>query len=186
MKKKIGESFTIERELSAGTGYSFYVTGITGGLALVESGIKSAPGHTEGGVMTQTFTFICLKEGKATYQLAKLRVFDVSTVLYEDVAAIEVEAGNNAQANNMLGGWSDTHKPDANEIKVFEEAFEGFVGVNYTPLTVKTQLVNGTNYIYTTEAKGVYPGAQSYKAQVSIYKPIHGRAVITNIVRLEN
>jgi hypothetical protein len=183
MKKKIGEAFTVIREVSAGTGYSFYLTQISGGLALVNFTETSQQGCMCGGKVTQTFTFICLQPGEASYQLAKFRVFDTSDALYEQVMPVYIEG--ETSSNNMPGGWTDYHKPGNEELKVFSEAFEGFVGVQYTPILVKSQIVNGTNYSYITNAKGVYPGAQPYKAQVSIYKPINGKAVITNITKIE-
>lgn len=184
MMKKIGEVFTITREVSAGTGYSFYLTKLSDGLALIDFSQTPASGSMAGGTTVQSFTFICLKGGKATYQLAKFRVFDTSDVLYENEITVDIESDLDA-ANNMPGGWTSYHKPSAEEIKIFEEAFEGFVGVKFTPFLVKSQIVNGVNYSYITNAAGVYPGAIPYKAVVSIYKPINGKAVITNIVKID-
>lgn len=181
MKKKIGEVFTITREVSAGTGYSYYLTLLTEGLALIDSGVTPEQGNLAGGNVIQTFTFICLKEGEASFQLAKFRVFDPSDILYENISTIDITN----DSNTMPGGWTEYHKPSPEEIKIFEEAFEGFVGVKYTPVMVKSQIVNGVNYIYIADAIGVYPGATPYKAQVSIYKPIQGKAMLTNIIKID-
>lgn len=183
MKKKIGEVFTVTREISGGTGYSYYLTQLTGGLALIDfTSIPQLP-IMPGGTVTQTFTFSCINPGEASYQLAKFRVFDPSDALFEEIIPIQIESENSE--SNMLGGWSEFRKPNREELKVFEDAFEGFVGVMYTPILVKTQVVNGINYKFITDAKAVYPGAQPYKALVSIHKPIMGKAVITNIEKLE-
>lgn len=182
MKKKVGEIFSETRELSSGTGYSYYLTQLTGGLALIDS-IVNSQSLMKGGIITQKFTFCCIEPGEASYQFAKFRIFDPSDALYEDVIQIDIESIDKNSANSP-GGWSDLHKPDENELQIFQEAFEGFVGVSYTPIVVRSQIVNGTNYNFATDAVGIYPGAVPYKAQVSIHKPINGKAVITNIVRL--
>jgi len=183
MKKKIGEIFTVSREISAGTGYSFYLTQLTGGLALIDFTSTQQTSMMLGGTVTQTFTFACISPGQASFQLAKFRVFDPSDALFEQIMSVEIEGSS--KENSMPGGWTEFHKPGSEEIKIFEEAFEGFVGVMYTPFLVKSQIVNGVNYKFVADAIGVYPEAQPYKALVSIYKPINGKAVITNIEKLE-
>lgn len=64
---------------------------------------------------------------------------------------------------------------------VFDKAFEGFVGVHYTPVAVSTQVVAGTNYAFFCNAKGVFPGAIRQAALVNIYQPLQGAPKITDI-----
>ena len=45
----------------------------------------------------------------------------------------------------LLGGWTAYHKLSAKDQAVFNQALEGFVGVQYTPFEVSTQVVAGTN-----------------------------------------
>lgn len=184
MKKKIGEIFTITREVSAGTGYSYYLALLTEGLALIDSGTSEQGNHLAGGNVLQTFTFICLKEGEASFQLAKFRVFDPADILYENVSTVKIENVSYA-GDNSRGGWTEYHELSPEERKIFEEAFEGLIGVKYTPVMVKSQIVNGVNYIYIADAVGAYLDAISFKTQVSIYKPTQGKAVITNIVKID-
>ncbi|MDU9391966.1 hypothetical protein [Pseudomonas sp. zfem002] len=84
----------------------------------------------------------------------------------------------------FVGGWTPYHPLTAQDKAVFEEALAGFVGVNYQPLEVSTQVVNGTNYRYLTNAS--LPGASQvvWRAVVEIYAPINGKPHITQIHRI--
>jgi hypothetical protein len=82
------------------------------------------------------------------------------------------------------GGWTAyTTAISSDAKKVFETAFKGFVGVNYTPLAVATQVVAGTNYSFFCNAKGVYPGAVNEGAMVDIFNPLQGEPHITSITK---
>ncbi|MDP9528533.1 hypothetical protein [Pseudomonas protegens] len=83
----------------------------------------------------------------------------------------------------LVGGWTAYHELTPKDKEVFEEAMTGFVGVDYTPELVSTQLVNGTNYRYQTQAS--LPGSSgSWQAIVEIYAPINGKPHITQIHRI--
>lgn len=83
--------------------------------------------------------------------------------------------------NQMMGGWSE-YKPLTEEAKkVFEDVLNNFVGVDYSPLLVATQVVAGENMNFFCNAKAVYPSAPNKGAIVSIYKPLDGEAHITEI-----
>jgi hypothetical protein len=71
------------------------------------------------------------------------------------------------------------------ELELFNKVFDGFTGVNYTPLAVSTQPVSGTNYRFFCNAKGVYPNALNEGAMVHIYKPINGHPHITSIQKID-
>jgi hypothetical protein len=82
------------------------------------------------------------------------------------------------------GGWTAYSTQISDEAKkAFETAFKGFVGVNYTPLAVATQVVAGTNYSFFCNAKGVYPGAINEGAMILIYSPAGGKPHIVSITR---
>ncbi|MBK5542124.1 MULTISPECIES: hypothetical protein [Pseudomonas] len=84
---------------------------------------------------------------------------------------------------HLVGGWTAYHKLTPKDQEVFKEALAGFVGVNYTPELVSTQVVNGTNYRYQTKA--TLPGSSSsWQAIVEIYAPINGKPHITQIHRI--
>lgn len=185
MKKKIGEIFTITRDSAGSTGFAYYLVNLSDGLALIDSSSKALD-SLYGGTVTQSFTFLCIKEGPASLQLAKFRLFDLSSILYEDIMPIEIEDPSISSNSIMPGGWTEFRKVDTADLVIFNEAFKGFTGVGYTPILVKTQIVNGTNYKFMARALGVYPGAIPYHVLIDIYKPISGEAIITNIERLDD
>jgi len=88
-----------------------------------------------------------------------------------------------ATQNLVPGGWTPYHKLTAEDKKVFEEAIKGILGVIYTPETVSTQVVNGTNYRFKCSAS-VPPSEVVWQAIVEIYKPIQGAPYVTGIIRL--
>lgn len=92
---------------------------------------------------------------------------------------------NNTLTNNapVVGGWTSYHKLTPEDKLVFDEALKGFVGVKYTPNTVSTQVVSGTNYRYKCTAS-VPPAEVVWEAIVEIYKPLNGKPYITGIIRI--
>jgi len=84
----------------------------------------------------------------------------------------------------IAGGYTEDRAVTAEDMAVFEEALDGFVGVGYVPALVATQVVAGTNYRFTAEALGVYPGAEPYQAYVFIFKPLEGPAELVKVETL--
>lgn len=86
-------------------------------------------------------------------------------------------------AETLVGGWSTFSCNISGEAKqAFEEAMEGFVGVEYTPVAVAEQVVAGMNYSFFCNAKVVYPNAPNQAAIVNVFKPLGGeKAVRTGI-----
>ncbi|WP_163835260.1 hypothetical protein [Spartinivicinus ruber] len=90
-----------------------------------------------------------------------------------------------SNASTALGAYGPfTCNIDQQAKVAFSEAFEHFVGVKYEPVSVASQVVSGTNYAYFCNATPVYPGATTYPAMVTVYKPLDGQACITHIERL--
>ena len=85
---------------------------------------------------------------------------------------------------DIVGGWSENRPVTDEDLAVFYEAMEDWVGVAYTPVLVSTQVVAGMNYRFTTDALGVYPGAEPYQAYVFIFKPLDGPPELVNIKTL--
>ena len=89
------------------------------------------------------------------------------------------------ETNLSVGSWTAYSTTIPSEAKkAFDEAFKGFVGVDYKPLAVASQIVSGTNYRFFSNAKGVYPGASNDAALVEIYNPLQGSAHIISIKKL--
>ncbi len=81
-----------------------------------------------------------------------------------------------------LGAYTEYRTEITNEeIAIFDKAFEGFVGVQYKPIAVSTQVVAGMNYSFFCNSKGVYPDAHTTPAMVEIYKPIDKDPRISSI-----
>ena len=86
----------------------------------------------------------------------------------------------------MVGAWTEYKSSiPAEAKKVFDDAFEGFVGVQYTPIAYATQVVSGENYSFFCNAIGVYPGAISFPALIDIYKHPNEKPHLTQIRRLD-
>ncbi|GMV30118.1 MAG: hypothetical protein AMXMBFR59_22430 [Rhodanobacteraceae bacterium] len=85
-------------------------------------------------------------------------------------------------ATQIPGGWSNfdfTLSPEAKN--VFDTAFDGLLGVKYTPFAFATQIVNGTNYSFLCEAQYMtrYPVENAVAAEV--YQPLEGKPHIVAI-----
>ncbi|OPX54301.1 hypothetical protein SAMN02745127_03018 [Oceanospirillum multiglobuliferum] len=88
-------------------------------------------------------------------------------------------------SNLSAGGWSEFSSDiNADQMKVFQSAMEGLLGVQYSPVAVAQQVVAGMNYKFFCNAKEVYPGAGNEAAMVSISLPVNQHPVITDISRV--
>lgn len=85
----------------------------------------------------------------------------------------------------MVGAWTEFSVTMSSEDKsVFQEALNGLTGVDYNPLCVAHQVVQGTNYKFFCNAKVVYPDAPNKAAIVEIYKPLQDKAHIVSIEQI--
>ncbi|MEO6921575.1 MAG: hypothetical protein ABI171_21420 [Collimonas sp.] len=86
----------------------------------------------------------------------------------------------------IVGGWSSFDYELTSAAKaVFKEALEGFVGVSYVPSAFATQVVAGTNYCFLTTGEVSVPNAPRFPALVYIFKPLTGKAHISEITRIK-
>ena len=102
-----------------------------------------------------------------------------------EVAASEVEAffGNleTGKTDEMLmGGFSEQRPLAAEDSAVFAEATKDYAYLGLRPLSVSTQIVAGTNYLYVCEMKAF--GGPATQTNVKIFKPLPGRGVAEMIV----
>lgn len=89
------------------------------------------------------------------------------------------------EKQNPVGAWTPNRPLEDEDLKVFEQAINGLVGVQYTPLEVSTQLVAGTNYRFICRAKMITATPVEFNAEVCIFKPLQEDPCITQIIRLE-
>lgn len=90
----------------------------------------------------------------------------------------------------VLGGWTVTEDMTSqltdDEKAVFEQALDGLVGAEYTPVAiVATQLVSGTNYAYLCTTTPVVPDAKPHWTIAVVYKDLQGNASLSNVADLD-
>lgn len=84
--------------------------------------------------------------------------------------------------NTLVGAFSPyTCKISDEALIAFKEALDGIVGVDYTPVAVSQQVVAGMNYHFFCNSVYITEHPINGAAIVSIYKPLEGKAHITNI-----
>lgn len=104
--------------------------------------------------------------------LSKAEILDIGDPLC--LTNLDYEEG-------AVGAWQEAESPAMTEeaTAAFNKATEGFVGVDYVPVTLlSTQTVAGTNYRILCEATTVYPGAEMHYAVVNVYESLEGNANI--------
>ena len=89
----------------------------------------------------------------------------------------------NETMTGAWGGFSFTITPEAKS--VFDQALEGLVGVQYTPIAFAIQVVSGLNYCFLSEGKVVYPGGPEFAALIYVYAPLEGAPHITGITQIK-
>lgn len=107
------------------------------------------------------------------------------------IALLTGAAGNMAVQNNepadTVGRWTEKEDTsiDAQAQEIFDQATGELIGVDYTAVELlETQLVSGMNYKFLAEAKTVYPGAESRKVIVTVYRDLAGNVSILDIENL--
>ncbi len=73
------------------------------------------------------------------------------------------------------------HKLTAKGQAVFDAALKGFVGGQYQPFEVSTQVVAGTNYRFKCKSTVPLPNPIHGEAVVQIFQSLDGSAHITSI-----
>lgn len=86
----------------------------------------------------------------------------------------------------LTGGYTRQRALTAEDTALFEAATHGLTGVSYTPESVATQIVAGTNYRFICTAVTATAEPKTYKAAVTIFQPLPGRGEpeVTEIIRL--
>lgn len=102
-----------------------------------------------------------------------------------EVASSEVEAFfGNLEAGKtdemLMGGYSEQRPLTAEDSAVFAEATKDYAYLGLKPLSVSTQIVAGTNYLFVCEMKAF--GGPAVQTNVKIFKPLPGRGAAELIV----
>ncbi|HWW03922.1 hypothetical protein [Collimonas sp.] len=86
----------------------------------------------------------------------------------------------------LAGGWTQFDYEITSAARaVFKEATAEIIGVTYTPSAFATQVVAGTNYCFLCTAQVAHPVVSPYPALVSIFKPLSGKAHVSEITRIK-
>ena len=102
-----------------------------------------------------------------------------------EVAAKEVESffadlETGKTDEMLLGGYSEQRPLTAEDSAVFAEATKDYAYLGLKPLSVATQIVAGTNYLFVCEMKAF--GGPAVQTNVKIFKPLSGRGAAELIV----
>lgn len=101
---------------------------------------------------------------------------------------LEDEGSNTPEG--LMGGWQDsTELPNfltEEENEIFNKAFDGLVGVGYTPVAkLASQVVAGINYAFLALGTTVTANPMTHLYIVNIYNDLQGNAKLTNIHGLD-
>lgn len=179
---KVGETFTIERECNPSTGFYSVPVRLSGNVALLGIDVIKPDFQKCGEPNIHRYTFQVIAPGKAEIQFAQYCLHKVENVIYEDVKSFDVEA--DGLKNSTCGGWSDYEDLTDEDIKMFNEAMAGHLGVTYTPSKVSKQIVNGIKCRYVCIGRLATLGRETFPAIVEIYYPTDGSKPSVEIKRV--
>ena len=171
---KVGDTITIKRTANTSTGYRYVLVRLNGGVALIGETEESA--NTPDSMFVQSFTFQFLQSGLVEIQFACYR--DAKDISYEDVFDYIVTT---PETNLVVGGWSEFDTLTDKDKEVFSSCVN-LRGVEYFPLLVSKQLVNGWNNRVFCMSRTVTEEAKHAFAMVTIYVPREGEPVLESIV----
>ena len=102
-----------------------------------------------------------------------------------EVAAKEVESffadlETGKTDEMLLGGYSEQRPLTAEDSAVFAEATKDYAYLSLKPLSVATQVVAGTNYLFVCEMKAF--GGPATQTNVKIFKPLPGQGAAELII----
>ncbi|MEG0807831.1 MAG: hypothetical protein RR410_05695 [Alistipes sp.] len=86
----------------------------------------------------------------------------------------------------LCGAYTAQREPTTEEIQLFAAVTASLSDVNYTPTSVATQVVAGTNYRFICKAEAVASQAPTHSVEIIVYRPLpqQGEPRITQITRL--
>ena len=118
--------------------------------------------------------------------MIKIPVIILAAVLLTACGGPARKAEKQPEKQMLSGGYTQQRPLDAEELELFQKATDSLTGVSYTPESVATQVVAGTNFRFICSAQTTSSPPETYKAEVTIFRPLPGRgdAKISNIKRL--
>ncbi len=172
---KIGDIITIKRTFHAGTGYRYALVRLSGGIAFI--GETTEESDRPGEMSVQSFSFQFLSPGAAEIQFAYFR--DVKEILYEDVFPYMVAP--EGSRDTVLGGWGEYETVTEKDKEIFDACMT-IKGVEYIPIVVAKQLVNGEKMRFFCMTKTITLNPVFGFALVEIYAPFKGEPRLESII----
>lgn len=105
-----------------------------------------------------------------SFGISHNRVGDIAVNVTEEVKTFleNLHAGKTEEM--LCGGFSKQRPLNGDDLKVFKEATKEYGYLNLKPMSVATQVVAGTNYLFTCEMQAF--GGALETVQVKIFKPL--------------
>lgn len=118
--------------------------------------------------------------------MIKFLLIATSLILLASCGRYASRAEKSSEKTHLSGGFSAQRPLNEADQALFRSLTAELDGVGYTPQSVATQVVAGTNYRFICKAVTVTRKPKSYQAEVTIYKPLpnHGEPRITAIKKL--
>ena len=115
--------------------------------------------------------------------MLKLTIAALAAMLLTACGSPEKRTEKQQEKTILCGGYTGQRPLEASDRELFRRATTGMTGVSYTPESVATQVVAGTNY---RTAKTTTPGLETYEAEIIVFQPLpgQGEAKIAKITRL--
>lgn len=110
-----------------------------------------------------------------------------SAVMFFAFSALFTACGGNGGggSDSVVGGYTSQRSITDDEREMFDRAVAEIEDIEYTPRSVATQVVAGTNYRFVCKARETVKGGKRFDAVIVIYKPLPGQGEprITSIER---
>ena len=118
--------------------------------------------------------------------MLKLTIAALAAMLLTACGSPEKRTEKKQEKTILCGGYTGQRPLEASDRELFRRATAGMTGVSYTPESVATQVVAGTNYRFICTAKTTTPGLETYEAEIIVFQPLpgQGEAKIAKITRL--
>lgn len=118
--------------------------------------------------------------------MLKLTIAALAAMLLTACGSPEKRTEKQQEKTILCGGYTGQRPLEASDRELFRRATTGMTGVSYTPESVATQVVAGTNYRFICTAKTMTPGLETYEAEIIVFQPLpgQGEAKIAKITRL--
>lgn len=118
--------------------------------------------------------------------MLKLTIAALAAMLLTACGSPEKRTEKQQEKTILCGSYTGQRPLEASDRELFRRATAGMTGVSYTPESVATQVVAGTNYRFICTAKAATPGPETYEAEIIVFQPLpgQGEAKIAKITRL--